>query len=229
MPTTPRRVIVAPRPPRAHGRRPSGSQSLERGLDILEMIEAEGSELGVRELARRAELSPTIVQRLISSLALRGYVEKNLETARYRLGHRSLSLGASSERAFDHAGTARRELETLSRDHALNGFVSVLRAGRAIYVLAVQADVCAVRTVEGLGTANALNPLQQAMARHHALQCGFCTPGMLMTITEFVDKRAGLPPPTEAEVREALTGNICRCSGYQGIVDAVLSLYEVNK
>jgi len=80
------------------------------------------------------------VQRLISSLAWRGYVEKNAETSRYRLGHRSLSLGASSERAFDYAVTARRELEVLARQHQLNGFVSVLRGGRAIYVLAIQAD-----------------------------------------------------------------------------------------
>jgi DNA-binding IclR family transcriptional regulator len=135
-----RRLITVPRPARGNAKRPAGSQSLERGLDILEMIEAEGAELGVRELARRAALSPTIVQRLISSLAWRGYVEKNSETSRYRLGHRSLSLGASSERAFDYAVTARRELERLARDHHLNGFVSVLRGGRAIYVLAIQAD-----------------------------------------------------------------------------------------
>ncbi len=137
---TARRLITAPRPPRGNAKRPTGSQSLERGLDILEMIEAAGAELGVRELARRADLSPTIVQRLISSLALRGYLEKNSETSRYRLGHRSLSLGASSERAFDYAVTARRELEQLAREHHLNGFVSVLRGGRAIYVLAVQAE-----------------------------------------------------------------------------------------
>ena len=135
-----RRLITVPRQARGNAKRPAGSQSLERGLDILEMIEAEGAELGVRELARRAELSPTIVQRLISSLAWRGYVEKNSETSRYRLGHRSLSLGASSERAFDYAVTARRELERLAREHHLNGFVSVLRGGRAIYVLAIQAD-----------------------------------------------------------------------------------------
>lgn len=137
---TVRRVIAAPRPPRGGAKRPAGSQSLERGLDILERIEAQGGEIGVRELARRAGLSPTIVQRLISSLALRGYVEKNSETSRYRLGPRSLSLGASSERAFDYVVAARRELEQLSRDHDLNGFVSVLRGGRAFYVLAVQAD-----------------------------------------------------------------------------------------
>jgi IclR family KDG regulon transcriptional repressor len=144
---TARRVIVMPRPrsapsdaKRTDTKRASGSQSLERGLDILEMIAAEGGDIGVRELARRSVLSPTIVQRLISSLASRGYIEKNSETARYRLGHRSLALGASGEGAFDYVVAARRELERLAHEHHLNGFVSVLRGGRAIYLLAVQAD-----------------------------------------------------------------------------------------
>src|SRR5260370_388029 len=102
---TARRVIVVPRPrpapsdaKRADAKRTSGSQSLERGLDILEMIAAEGSDVGVRELARRSALSPTIVQRLISSLAARGYIEKNSETARYRLGHRSLAASLAKVR-----------------------------------------------------------------------------------------------------------------------------------
>lgn len=129
-----RRTISGPRPPR------SGSQSLERGLDILEMIEAESGDIGVRELARRLGLSPTIVQRLVSSLAVRGYIEKNLETSRYRLGHRSMILGASGERGVDYAATARRELDRLAHEHHLNGFVAVLRGGRAIYLLAVQAE-----------------------------------------------------------------------------------------
>ena len=129
-----RRTISGPRPPR------SGSQSLERGLDILEAIEAENGDIGVRELARRLELSPTIVQRLITSLAMRGYIEKNTETSRYRLGHRSMILGASGERGVDYAVTARRELDRLAHEHQLNGFISVLRGGRAIYLLAVQAD-----------------------------------------------------------------------------------------
>jgi DNA-binding IclR family transcriptional regulator len=144
---TTRRVIVAPRlrttpanAKRADAKRASGSQSLERGLDVLEMIAAEGADVGVRELARRSALSPTIVQRLVSSLASRGYIEKNSETARYRLGHRSLALGASGEGAFDYVVAARRELERLAHQHQLNGFVSVLRGGRAIYLLAVQAD-----------------------------------------------------------------------------------------
>ncbi|MBV8391851.1 MAG: helix-turn-helix domain-containing protein, partial [Alphaproteobacteria bacterium] len=92
---TARRVIVAPRPRRARAvKRPARSQSLERGLDVLERIAAEAGEVGVRELARRCGLSPTIVQRLVSSLASRGYIEKNGETGRYRLSHRSLALGA---------------------------------------------------------------------------------------------------------------------------------------
>ena len=133
-PVSTRRTISGPRPPR------SGSQSLERGLDILEMIEAESGDIGVRELARRLGLSPTIVQRLVSSLAVRGYIEKNLETSRYRLGHRSMILGASGERGVDYAATARRELDRLAHEHHLNGFVAVLRGGRAIYLLAVQAE-----------------------------------------------------------------------------------------
>lgn len=137
-----RQVIVAPRPQsvRAEPGRGARSQSLERGLDVLEAIAAEGGELGVRELARRCGLSPTIVQRLVTSLASRGYIEKNDDTARYRLGHRTLALGVTSEAAFDYVVAARRELERLAHDHHLNGFLSVLRGGRAIYLLAVQAD-----------------------------------------------------------------------------------------
>ncbi|MBM3647187.1 MAG: IclR family transcriptional regulator [Alphaproteobacteria bacterium] len=125
---------------RGAAKRAGGSQSLERGLDILEAIEAENGDVGVRELARRLDLSPSIVQRLVSSLAARGYIEKSSETARYRLGHRAMILGASGERGVDYAVTARRELDRLARDYHLNGFVSVLRGGRAIYLLAVQAD-----------------------------------------------------------------------------------------
>ena len=139
-----RRTISPPRPAR------SGSQSLERGLDILEMIEAENGDIGVRELARRVALSPTIVQRLVSSLASRGYIEKNGDTQRYRLGHRAMALGASGERSVDYAVAARRELERLAHEHHLNGFVSVLRGGRAIYLLAVQADgPVAIKVVPG--------------------------------------------------------------------------------
>ena len=117
-----------------------GSQSLERGLDVLEIVGAESADIGVREIARRLRLSPTIVQRMVTSLARRGYVDKNAETARYRLGFRAMTLGAGNDHAADYLGAARRELDVLAHDHGLNGFVSVLQGGRAVYLLAVQAD-----------------------------------------------------------------------------------------
>jgi aerobic carbon-monoxide dehydrogenase small subunit len=92
-------------------------------------------------------------------------------------------------------------------------------AVRGCLMLAVQAHGRSVRTVEGLATGDELHPLQQAFRECHALQCGFCTAGVLMTMEEFLRER---PSPSEAEIREALSGNICRCTGYQGIVDAVL-------
>jgi carbon-monoxide dehydrogenase small subunit len=86
-------------------------------------------------------------------------------------------------------------------------------------MLAVQCDGQEVTTVESLAAGDRLNPLQQAFHDNHGLQCGFCTPGMLMTLTEFLrDHR----DPSEAEVREVLSGNLCRCTGYQGIVAAAL-------
>ena len=125
-----------PRPAKAS----AGSQSLERGLDVLEIVEAEGGEIGVREIARRLALSPTIVQRMVTSLAKRGYVDRDAETARYRLGYRALALGAHSGAGADYIVSARRELERLAHEHSLNGFVAVLHGGRAVYLLAVQAE-----------------------------------------------------------------------------------------
>ena len=87
-------------------------------------------------------------------------------------------------------------------------------------MFAVQADGGEITTVEGLAAENGqLHPLQQAFHDNHGLQCGFCTPGVLMTLLEFLQHN---PAPTEAEVREALSGNLCRCTGYQGIVAAAL-------
>ncbi len=87
-------------------------------------------------------------------------------------------------------------------------------------VLAVQADGHEVTTVEGLAPGrDALSPLQQAFRDAHGLQCGYCTPGILMTMSAFLEEN---PDPTEEEVRHALSGNLCRCTGYQHIVDAVL-------
>jgi aerobic-type carbon monoxide dehydrogenase small subunit (CoxS/CutS family) len=93
---------------------------------------------------------------------------------------------------------------------------------RSCLMFAVQANGCEIRTVEGLAEDNALGALQLAFHRHHALQCGYCTPGILMTLQALLEKDA--LPRTEREVREVLSGNICRCTGYQNIVDAVLAL-----
>jgi aerobic-type carbon monoxide dehydrogenase small subunit (CoxS/CutS family) len=95
-------------------------------------------------------------------------------------------------------------------------------AVRSCLMFAYQVDGCEVRTVEGLETNGKLSPVQDAFHRHHALQCGYCTPGLLMTVTAAWE--CGMLPRTEAEVREFLSGNICRCTGYQSLVDAVLEL-----
>jgi aerobic-type carbon monoxide dehydrogenase small subunit (CoxS/CutS family) len=93
---------------------------------------------------------------------------------------------------------------------------------RSCLMFAVQADGCDVRTVEGLAGRGALSPLQVAFHEHHGLQCGYCTPGILMTLQALLER--GALPKTETAVREALSGNICRCTGYQNIVDAVLAM-----
>jgi carbon-monoxide dehydrogenase small subunit len=98
---------------------------------------------------------------------------------------------------------------------SLNG-----RSARSCLTLAVQADGAEVITIEGLRAADGRrHPMQQAFLENFALQCGFCTPGMLITAIELLQDN---PNPTEQDVREGLSGNICRCSGYQAIVDAVL-------
>jgi carbon-monoxide dehydrogenase small subunit len=89
---------------------------------------------------------------------------------------------------------------------------------KACTVLAVQADGHEVTTIEGLARNGDLHPLQQAFHEHHALQCGFCTPGMIMSATTILER---YPEPTEEQIRECLEGNLCRCTGYQNIVTAV--------
>jgi aerobic carbon-monoxide dehydrogenase small subunit len=109
----------------------------------------------------------------------------------------------------------------LGCEHGVCGACTVLLDGepvRACLVLAVQADGRGVETVEGLAQGDDLDPLQRAFHEHHALQCGFCTPGFLMTATALVRARRAA---TEAEVRETLSGNLCRCTGYAPIVAAV--------
>jgi carbon-monoxide dehydrogenase small subunit len=89
---------------------------------------------------------------------------------------------------------------------------------RSCLMFAVQANGHEILTVEGLGTVEDLHPLQEAFREAHGAQCGFCTPGLLMTLIPFLNQN---PHPTEAEIRQAISGNLCRCTGYQHIVDAV--------
>ncbi len=91
-------------------------------------------------------------------------------------------------------------------------------AVRACLVFAVQTDGGDLRTVESLGTTDSLHPIQEAFREEHGLQCGFCTPGILMSVVPFLAEN---PDPTEDEIRHALAGNLCRCTGYQNIVNAV--------
>lgn len=108
-------------------------------------------------------------------------------------------------------------------EHGICGACTVLMNGdsvRSCLTFAVQADGAAIETVESLGEIEALGPLQESFREHHALQCGFCTPGMLMTATDMLRK---YKLETDDEIRDGLSGNICRCTGYQNIVAAVRS------
>ena len=107
-------------------------------------------------------------------------------------------------------------------EHGVCGACTVLVDGRAVRSCtqyAVQADDTIIVTVEGLAEPGTLNALQRAFAKHHALQCGFCTPGILCSATHFL---AETPSPIEAQVRDMLSGHICRCTGYASIVAAIL-------
>jgi carbon-monoxide dehydrogenase small subunit len=108
-------------------------------------------------------------------------------------------------------------------EHGVCGACTILldgRTARSCLMLAVQANGHEITTVEGIAPNDTeLHPLQQAFQDNHGLQCGFCTPGMLTTLIEFLGDN---PDPTEQEVREAISGNLCRCTGYQGIVAAAL-------
>ncbi len=107
-------------------------------------------------------------------------------------------------------------------EHGVCGACTIIVDGRpvrACLMLAVQANGAEVETVESLGTPEALSALQRAFSSHHALQCGFCTPGMLMTLEALLRVE---PSPARDRIRDVLSGNLCRCTGYQGIVDAAL-------
>ncbi len=109
-------------------------------------------------------------------------------------------------------------------EHGVCGACTIMLDGdsiRSCLMLAVQADGCEITTVEGLGSIERLSPVQEAFREHHALQCGFCTPGMLATVVDLIQK---YPLASDAEIRDGLSGNLCRCTGYDHIVRAVRSL-----
>jgi carbon-monoxide dehydrogenase small subunit len=100
------------------------------------------------------------------------------------------------------------------------------KAVKSCNVLAVQADGAAVTTIEGLTSNGSLHAVQEAFREHHGLQCGFCTPGMIMTTVELLE---AAPRPSDDEIRHALDGNLCRCTGYENIVRAVRAAAEVTR
>jgi aerobic carbon-monoxide dehydrogenase small subunit len=114
-------------------------------------------------------------------------------------------------------------------EHGVCGACTVLLGGRTVrscLLFAAQADGAEVTTIEGIGTAEALHPLQQAFQQHHALQCGFCTPGMILAAIELLGDN---PDPTPEEIRVGLAGNLCMCTGYVNIVRAVRAAVSNGK
>jgi carbon-monoxide dehydrogenase small subunit len=147
----------------------------------------------------------------------------------------TISVEINGER-FDREVDARRLLVHFIRDDVdltgthigcdtgNCGACTVILDGQALkscMMLAVQADGAKIDTVEGLAQDGELHPLQQAFTAHHGLQCGYCTPGMLMSAKHLLDHN---PEPTEREIRTAIQGNICRCTGYANIVEAIRSV-----
>jgi len=117
----------------------------------------------------------------------------------------------------------------LGCEHGICGACTVILDGqpaRACLVFGVQADGASVQTVEGLADSDRLSDLQQAFSDHHALQCGFCTPGFLMLIEAYLAEAAEL---TERQARELVASNLCRCTGYQGIVEAVVATAQARR
>jgi 2-furoyl-CoA dehydrogenase 2Fe-2S iron sulfur subunit len=149
------------------------------------------------------------------------------QRARIRLTLNGRALSAEAEPRMLLSDFIRHSLGATGThvgcEHGVCGCCTVLLDGAAVrscLTLAVQAEGRDVRTVESLAAGDGkLNELQQAFQNNHALQCGFCTPGILMSFTDYLKRN---PKPTEAEIREVLSGHLCRCTGYAGIVSALL-------
>jgi carbon-monoxide dehydrogenase small subunit len=163
---------------------------------------------------------------------------KDIHLIRLRVNGREHELAVESRRTL--ADMLRHDLgytgTHLGCEHGICGACTVLVDGspaRACLMFGVQADGSEIRTVEGLADGDQLSDLQQAFSDHHGLQCGFCTPGFLMLAEAYLSDpelanagataTAGDGGPTEAQVRELVASNLCRCTGYQGIVEAVLA------
>ena len=169
---------------------------------------------------------------------------KDMHRIRLRVNGREHELAVEARRTL--ADMLRHDLgytgTHLGCEHGICGACTVLVDGspvRSCLMFGVQADGTEVSTVEGLATGEELSDLQQAFSDHHALQCGFCTPGFLMLAEAYLAERGsagsgalvgtdgprdtGGDDPTEAEVRELIASNLCRCTGYQGIIEAVLA------
>jgi carbon-monoxide dehydrogenase small subunit len=140
------------------------------------------------------------------------------------------SISAEVEARMTLADFLREQLgltgTKLGCEYGVCGSCTVLWDGAAVrscLVLAAQADGANLTTIEGLATGEAMHAVQQAFWEHHGLQCGFCTPGMVLTAVALLEEN---PDPSEQEIREALSGNLCRCTGYQNIVRAVRAAAE---
>ena len=133
---------------------------------------------------------------------------------KYPKAHETLGIVNMQLELYDQA------IDNFSNAVSLNG-----KTVKSCSLFAVQADGQDILTVEGLATNGQLHPIQKAFWNEHGLQCGFCTPGMLMTTKELLEKN---PQPTDDEIRHGLEGNLCRCTGYQHIVNAVKSASRVG-
>src|SRR3989440_2608183 len=156
-----------------------------------------------------------------------------MHRSRLRVNGREHELAVEARRTL--ADMLRHDLgytgTHLGCEHGICGACTVLVDGcpvRACLMFGVQADGTEVSTVEGLSTGEELSDLQQAFSDHHALQCGFCTPGFLMLAQAYLGELDGAEP-SEAEVREVVASNLCRCTGYQGLVDAVLATARARR
>jgi aerobic-type carbon monoxide dehydrogenase small subunit (CoxS/CutS family) len=155
---------------------------------------------------------------------------KDIRQISLRVNGREHELAVESRRTL--ADMLRHDLgytgTHLGCEHGICGACTVLVDGspvRSCLMFGVQADGAEVSTVEGLADGERLSDLQQAFSDHHGLQCGFCTPGFLMLAQAYLAERApDAGEPTEEEIRELVAANLCRCTGYQGIVDAMLAV-----